>query len=98
MVVGGLAGRQTEEVPMCKMWPGKGPSHGSEGPLAGIKAQLWNLSLPSCIPNSPCGFLLLKVFFILGLLPCLTALNTLALETHLFHQLLLLKDFIGSIC
>lgn len=68
--------------------------------LIGTKAQLWscNLSFLSCVPNYSHGLLLLEVFSFLGLLPCLTALNTLALETHLFHQLLLRKDFIGSIC
>lgn len=72
----------------------------SDGTLIGTKAQLWsfNLSFLSCVPNYSCGLLLLQVFSFLGLLPCLTALNTLALETHLFHQLLLQKDFIGSIC
>lgn len=75
-------------------------SHGSEGSLIGTKSQLWscNLSFLSYIPNYSCGLLLLEVFSILGLLPCLTALNIPALETHLFHQLLLQKDFIGSIC
>ena len=41
---------------------------------------------------------LLEVFSHLGPLPCLTAQNTLAPATHLFCQLLLGKDFIGSIC
>lgn len=70
-------------------------SHCSGGALIGTKAQLWscNLSFLPCVPNYSCGFLLWEVIFLLGLLPCLTALNTLA-----FHQLLLQKDFIGSIC
>lgn len=99
LLLGVLSEGKLKRCPFVKCGLEINSSHCSEGTPTGTKAQLWscNLSFLPCVPNYSRGLLLLEVFLLLGLLPCL-ALNTLALETHLFHQPLLRKDFIGSIC
>lgn len=95
LLLGVLSEGKLKRCPFVKRGLEINSSHCSEG----TKAQLWscNLSFLPCVPNYSPGLLLLEVFFLLGLLPRL-ALNTLALQTHLFHQLFLGKNFIGSIC
>lgn len=76
-------------------------SHFSNSTLTGKKKQSFRVTIWASFPGSlitHVGFFCWRFFSFLGLLPCLTAPNALVLRTHLFHQLLLQKDFMGSIC
>ena len=81
-MLGVLSEGKLKRCPFVKRGLEINSSRRSEGPPTGTKAQLWscNLSFLPCVPNYSRGLLLLEVFFLLGLLPCL-ALNTLALDT-----------------